>query len=239
MPNRSTPSWAAGGRRPRPVPQFFARLAALTAMTRQGLDSRGLLNELDATSLDSLETLARSLHTMAEKELRGEPLTEDEYATIRFYGGQLETLTMAAADSDTQEPYAPRFMEEEPQAAVIADVATNPAPPASALEEAVGRVNPIYAVVPIFEADGTTYLEVAKGGVFSYYEFPWPIDDRLTDEKWRGMLDDGTAPPPPEWTSSFLVDEIEYADLSRAVTKFQESVTQAYWYRDPIYLAGG
>jgi len=222
-----------------PVPRFYARLAALTAMTRQGLDSRGLLNELDATSLDSLEGLALSLQTMAEKELRGEPLTEDEYATIRFYGGQLETLTMAAADSDTQEPYAPRFMEEEPQAAVIADVATNPAPPASVLEEGVGRVNPIFVVVPIAAPDGTSYLQVAKGGVFSYYEFPWPIDDRLTDEKWRGMLDDGSAPPPPEWTASFLVNETEYADLSRAVTQFQNSVTQAYWYRDAVYLAGG
>ncbi|MCJ7511618.1 MAG: DUF3160 domain-containing protein, partial [Anaerolineales bacterium] len=116
-----------------PVPQFYARLAALTAMTRQGLESRGLLNEQDLTSLDTLEALARSLQTMAEKELRGEPLTEDEYATIRFYGGQLENLTMAAADSDMEDPYARRFMEEEPQAAVIADVATNPNPPASAL----------------------------------------------------------------------------------------------------------
>jgi hypothetical protein len=110
-----------------PVPQFFARLVALTAMTRQGLDSRGLLSELDKTSLDTLETLARSLQTMAEKELRGEPLTEDEYTTIRFYGGQLENLTMAAADSDMEDPYAVRSMDEEPQAAVIADVATNPA----------------------------------------------------------------------------------------------------------------
>jgi hypothetical protein len=222
-----------------PVPQFFARLAALSAMTRDGMQSRGLLNELDATSLDMLEGLATSFQTMAEKELRGEPLTEDEYYTIRFYGGQLETLTMAAADSDVQDAYAPRFMEEEPQAAVVADVATNPAPPPTVLEEAVGRINPIFVVVPIVEADGTTYLQVAKGGVFSYYEFPWPMDDRLTDEKWRGMLDDGTAPPPPEWTASFLVEEAEYADLSLAVTQFQESVTQAHWYRDPVYLAGG
>jgi len=222
-----------------PVPQFFARLAALTAMTRQGLDSRGLLSDQDATSLDTLETLARSLQTMAEKELRNEPLTEDEYHTIRFYGGDLETLTMAAADSDVTDPNARRFMEEEPQAAVIADVATNPAPPPTALEEAVGRVNPIYVVVPIAQADGTTYLQVAKGGVFSYYEFPWPIDDRLTDEKWRGMLDDGTAPASPEWTASFLVNEIEFADLSRAVTQYQNSVTQAYWFRDAVYLAGG
>jgi hypothetical protein len=222
-----------------PVPLFFARLAALTAMTRDGLESRGLLNELDAASLDTLQNLAASFQVMAEKELRGEPLTEDEFTTIRFYGGQLETLTMAAADSDIDDPYAPRFMEEEPQAAVIADVATNPAPPASVLEEAVGRVNPIFVVVPIVQADGTTYLQVAKGGVFSYYEFSWPIDDRLTDGTWRGMLDDGTAPPPPAWTSSFLVDETEYADLSRAVTEFQDSVTRAYWFRDPVYLASG
>jgi hypothetical protein len=109
-----------------PVPQFYARLAALAEMTRSGMQSRGLLNEIDATSLDSLQTLATSLQTMAEKELRSEPLTEDEYATIRFYGGQLETLTMAAADSDMEDPLARRYMEEEPQAAVIADVATNP-----------------------------------------------------------------------------------------------------------------
>lgn len=222
-----------------PVPLFFARLAALTAMTRQGMESRGLLNELDSTSLDSLETLARSLQTMAEKELRNEPLTEDEYTTIRFYGGQLETLTMAAADSDVTDPNARRFMEEEPQAAVIADVATNPAPPASALEEAVGRINPIYVVVPIAAADGSRYLQVAKGGVFSYYEFPWPIDDRLTDEKWRGMLDDGSAPASPDWTASFLVNETESAELSRAITQYQNSVTQAYWFRDAVYLAGG
>ena len=215
-----------------PVPEFYARLAALTAMTREGMASRGLLNELDAASLDTLQALVESLQTIAEKELRGEPLTEEEYATIRFYGGQLENLTMAAADSDMEDPYARRFMEEEPQAAVIADVATDPKPPGTVLEEGVGRVNPIYVVVPIVEQDGSSYLQVAKGGVFSYYEFPWPIADRLTDEKWRGMLEDGSAPPPPEWTSSFLVNEIEYDGLSRAVSGYQDYVTEVYWYRD-------
>jgi hypothetical protein len=222
-----------------PVPEFYARLAALTAMTSDGLGSRGLLDDLDATSLDTLHTLATSLQTMAEKELRGEPLTEDEYATIRFYGGQLEDLTMAAADTDTGDASARRYMEEEPQAAVIADVATNPAPPPMALEEGVGRVNLIYVVVPMVANDGSTYLQVAKGGVFSYYEFEWPISDRLTDEAWRGMLDDGSAPAPPDWTSSFLVDETEYADLTSAIHDFHLSVTAAYWYREQAYLSGG
>jgi hypothetical protein len=219
-----------------PVPRFFARLAALTAMTRNGLESRGLLDELDRQSLETLENLARSLQVMAEKELRGEPLTEEEYTQIRFYGGELENLTMAAADTEMQDPNAPRFLEEEPQAAVIADVATNPNPPATVLEEGVGRVNPIYVVVPIIETDGDIYLQVNKGGVFSYYEFPWPIEDRLTDEKWRLMLDEGKAPPPPEWTQSFLVETREYDELSRAIFQFQQSLTSAYWYQQELFM---
>lgn len=220
-----------------PVPEFFARLAGLTSMTRAGLGSRGLLDDIDQTSLDSLESLARSLQTMAEKELRGEPLSEDEYTLIREYGVQLENLTMAAADSDMEDPNARRYMDEEPQAAVIADVATNP-PSFSVLEEAVGRINPIYAVVPVVNADGSSFLQVAKGGVFSYYEFPWPMDDRLTDEKWRTMLDEGSEPAQPDWTASFLVKESEYEELGRAIFEFQKSITNAFWFQDGQYLPG-
>ena len=220
-----------------PVPEFYARLAALTALTREGLGSRGLLDELDQNSLDTLESLARSLQTMAEKELRGEPLSEDEYTMIREYGAQIENLTMAAADTDAEDPNARRYMEEEPQAAVVADVATDPAS-FSVLEEAVGRINAIYAVVPIVNANGNTYLQVAKGGIFSYYEFPWSMDDRLTDEKWRTMLDGGNQPQAPDWTASFLVNEAEYEELGRAILEFQKSLTNTYWFQNSDYLSG-
>jgi hypothetical protein len=219
-----------------PVPRFYARLAALTAMTREGLESRGLLAEQDGYSLQRLEELARAFQTMAEKELRGEPLTEEEYTSIRFYGGELEHLTMASADTPEGGPGG--YMEEEPQAAVIADVATDPDPEGDGipnpvvLEEAVGRINEIHVVVPVAEADGTTYLQVAKGGVFSYYEFPWPADDRLTDEAWRKMLDEGQAPPPPEWVDSFFISEGEYSDLTEAIFRFQKSLSVAFWFLD-------
>ncbi len=215
-----------------PVPHFYARLAALTAMTREGLSSRGMLDEQDGDSLRRLEELADAFRVMAEKELRGEPLTEEEYTLIRYYGGELEHLTMAAADTEG-EVGGRAFMEEEPQAAVVADVATDPWPVGVVLEEAVGRVNVIYAVVPVVEDDGSVYLQVAKGGVFSYYEFPWPMDDRLTDEKWRQMLDEGQAPPLPEWTGSFLVEEGETSDLTTAVFAFEDGLTSAYWTLDP------
>ena len=216
-----------------PVPQFFARLAALTKMTREGLSSRDLLVEQDEHSLLRLEELALSFQTMAEKELRGESLTDDEYRSITYYGGELEHLTMAAADRPEEQAGGSGFMEEEPQAAVIADVATDPFPQVVVLEEAVGRINPIYVVTPIVEEDGTTFLQVSKGGIFSYYEFPWPGDDRLTDEKWREMLDNGEAPPPPEWTTSFTTAESESSVFTAAILGFQESLISAYFFLEP------
>jgi hypothetical protein len=222
-----------------PVPGFYARLKALTAMTREGLESRALLTMADRANLQRLEELVGAVQAMAEKELRGAPLTEEEFERIRYFGGELEHLTMAAADSETEDPFAPRFMDEEPQAAVIADVATDPAHDAdgvvgpAVLEVGVGRVNPIYVVVPIVEEDGTQYLQVAKGGVFSYYEFAWPAGDRLTDEKWREMLDRDEAPSPPEWTKSFYTPSEAYADLDRAILDYHRALTLAYW--EPVY----
>jgi len=200
------------------------------------LSSRGLLTATDDASLQRLEELARAFQTMAEKELRGEALTEEEYITIRYYGGELEHLTMAAADAESGEPGGYPAMDEEPQAAVIADVATDPLPPGVVLEEAVGRVDEIHVVVPVVDDDGAVYLQVAKGGVFAYYEFSWPMADRLTDEKWRQMLDEGQAPDRPAWIDSFFTTEGESSDLTAAIYDFQESLSMAVWELEPGYL---
>ncbi len=225
-----------------PVPFFYARLAALTTMTREGLQGRGLLTAQDLESLQTMEDLSLAFQRMAEKELRGEPLTEEEYTRIRFYGGELEHLTMAAADME--DPEARPMMDEEPQAAVIADVATGLDPDGDGaanpvvLEVAVGRIHDLHVVVPIVADDGSLVLQVAKGGVFSYYEFPWPADDRLTDEKWRQMLAEGQAPDVPGWTQSFRVDEGEYDQLQSRVLSFQKSVTGVYWMQQETFQEG-
>lgn len=214
-----------------PVPEFFARLAGLTDMTLQGLNSRGLLSEQDGASLQRLHDLAVSFQIMAEKELRGEPLTEEEYYLIRFYGGELEHLTMAAADTEGEGSIP--VLDEEPQAAVVADVATAPDYPPlggpAVLEEGIGRINEIYVVAPLTNEDGTITLQVVKGGVFAYHEFAWPANDRLTDEKWRALLDAGQAPPIPAWTASFFTPETEFADLQRTIYSYQADLSQVYW----------
>lgn len=230
-----------------PVPVFYARLAALTEMTRTGLDQRGLLNDTDRESLQKLEDLAKSFQVMAEKELRGEALSDEENEQIRYYGGALEDFVMRSADTDVSEDSIgnPVFMDEDQQAAVIADVATDPDPGGTGaggpvvLEVGVGRVNEIHVVVPVVNADGTTSLQVAKGGVFSYYEFPWPAVDRLTDEKWHALIDGGQAPKPQDWMASFLVAEGEYSNLGLGVKNYQDDVTMIYWTpQDAEYYLG-
>lgn len=178
-----------------PNPEAYARLLALTRMTHDGLQSRGLLTENTDANLARLDNLLTFLLDVSQRELAGQPLTREDYERIKFYGGELEAMTLAAAD---QEGEGQPFFEEQEQAALVADVATDPN--GRVLEEAIGRIFEIYAVVP----DGAGGLHIAKGGVFSYYEFPWPMEDRLTDEKWRDMLAAGQAPDRPEWTASFI-----------------------------------
>jgi hypothetical protein len=91
----------------------------------------------------------------------------------------------------------------------------------------------LYVVVPVVAEDGTIFLEVAKGGVFSYYEFPWPANDRLTDDAWREMLVEGTAPDRPAWVGTFFTPETAYTEIQRAVYAFQRDLPWAYWERQP------
>ncbi len=176
-----------------PNPAVYARLAALTRMTVDGLQSRGMLEQSTAASLGELEQLSLKLKVISEKELAQQPLSDEEYELIRSFGGQLEHFWLETLKDEGVEDSSAAV---ENPAALIADVATDPN--GQVLEEATGYVSDIYAVVPV---DGK--LRIAKGAVYSYYEFPWPMNDRLTDEKWRETLDGGQVPEQPAWTKAY------------------------------------
>ncbi|MGB4416205.1 MAG: DUF3160 domain-containing protein [bacterium] len=178
-----------------PNPHLYARLAALVAMTRDGLAARGLLADRDRESLHRLEELALALKTISEKELSNVPLTDEEYDLIRSYGGQLEHFWLEAM---RDEGIDHRSAIYENPAALVADVATDPN--GRVLQEATGHIFSIYAVVPV---EGS--LRIARGGVYSHYEFTWPLEQRLTDQEWQEILDSGQAPPLAPWTQDFIV----------------------------------
>jgi len=179
-----------------PNPEAFARLLALAQMTRDGLESRGLLTDLTRFNLENLMTELEFLKAAAESELAGQSLSDDDYWHIKYFGGVLEQLTLAAAD--TQDP-SDRNLEDQ-KAALIADVATglDQTGQLAALEEAIGQPTEMYVVLP------DEPWRMAVGAVFTYYEFPVPISGRMTDEQWQEDVEAGNAPPPPDWTSSFM-----------------------------------
>ncbi len=174
-----------------PQPEVYARLAALTAQMQTGLGGRGLLGDETGGKLERMEQLLLTLKIISEKELRGEGPTEEEYATIRSIGDTLEDLTTFSEEIEGE-----ITSQADERMALVADVHTDPNTN-QVLEEGVGDAFPIYVVVLV---DGRQV--VALGGVFSYYEFKWPIGDRLTDEAWQAM---SPLPGRPAWTGSFIV----------------------------------
>ena len=179
-----------------PNPYVYARLASLLKMTKEGLRARELLSKKNENFLDRLKTLALALKTISEKELNNVLLTDKEYDLIRTYGGSLEHIWLEALED--RGIVSENQLSDEP-APIVADVATDPN--GSCLEEATGDIFEIYAAVPV---EGV--LRIAKGGVYSHYEFTWPIADRLTDEAWREMLrkKGEDFPDLAEWTKSFI-----------------------------------
>ena len=182
-----------------PDPEVYARLAYLAWRSREGLKERGMLPEKLAVAYGKFEDTLMFLKGIAEKELTNEQRTDEEYRRIQYFGGELERLTLQVIEGDEG---VGRWFEITNEAdrnlACVADVHTSFG---SCLEVGVGPAYRIYVVVP--HPDGG--LQIAKGGVFAYYEFAWPASDRLTDEKWQALLKSGQAPEQPEWTKSFVV----------------------------------
>ncbi len=176
-----------------PKPHLYARLASLAQFMRTGLASRELLLPAFASSLERLHDVLLKLKVISEKELENRSLTAEEYETILWIG---RTMAQIAKFEEWVSGPAPGDEEEMP---VIADVHTD-ANSNTVLEVGVGYPYCIYAICPV---EGE--LVLARGAGFSYLEFTWPAQDRLTDESWRQMLRK-SAPRPPEWAESFLAE---------------------------------
>jgi hypothetical protein len=201
-----------------PVPSVWGRLLGLARAFKATLTREGLLGSLTTipgysfgpqiaaqaltppppkgeggyrACVDSFIALVALLQQTSQTELAGKPLSHPDALTLEKIGPEMELL-----DNFFQDNGAGKV--EEPQqkiVPVIADVFTEPGS-GQVLEEGVGNVLPMYAVVTI---NGRHWL--ASGGVFSYYEFHQPMSSRLTDEAWRAMTH---RPPQPSWTARYI-----------------------------------
>lgn len=159
-----------------PEPLVYTRFNRLALQTAEGLEKYGMLDNGDKENLMRLAEMAEKLLVMSKKELQDETLTEEEYEFIRCYGGNLEHFWTETVKKDT----GVEATKELP-AAVVTDIATDPN--GSVLQIATGKPSMVYVVVQV---DGK--IKLAAGSVYTFYQFPWDMSDRLTDSKWRYMM---------------------------------------------------
>jgi hypothetical protein len=170
-----------------PVPEFYARLLALTEMTEKGLVDLDVLNETEKDRLHNLGLIIERLMNISVAELENEALTEYDYKFIMDFGEYLDYV-VAGVNAKGKET------------TIVADVHTD-CNTGMVLEEGVGYVDLI--LVAYIVPDGRIIL--GAGPVFSYYEFKHPMDDRLTDDKWKEMLKE-EPPEKPGWVDGICVD---------------------------------
>ena len=175
-----------------PYPEVYARIEEMMTDLRNSLVTLGISPKGVPEKIKEFENLLAKLLIISEKELNGKELSDQEYKLIWNIGGILASLKrfphqiMEKITSGTDE-------KMDLIADVHTDLNTN-----QVLEEGVGSPFNIYVIV----ADGKGY-RLCRGGVFSYYEFKHPLEDRLTDEKWQQMQEEKKRPVQPNWVKIF------------------------------------
>lgn len=199
-----------------PDPKSFAALAELfeTAIGKIGKNSMKTPDSLDEDSKASESIMqgitrrlgetakkARMFQVMAEKEIKGEALTNTEYDEI-FHVGRIAEHHFLVFKSLGNKDLALSNPDPIPK---IADVAGGNGTPF--LMSAVGKPAEWDHVAPFFGR-----RQILKGSVYSYYEFQ--SDRLLNDKEWAAMAESQAR---PSWVSGFFTDN----NLScPAVTKY-------------------
>ncbi len=132
--------------------------------------------------------------TISKKELTGGRITQDEYEKMTRFGGAMEGLH---ATSVTKGDFG-MLTQKERHMALVADVHSSEG---TVLEEGVGAPAILYVVVPLGRK-----LQIARGAVFTHYEFTQPASRRMTDETWKTRVLQGKLPAPWTWLKSLMTN---------------------------------
>ena len=182
-----------------PVPEFYARLLNLTQMTKEGLKRLIPKEELEKLkieyALNNFSGILTKLLEISKKELENKPLTEEEYRFIENFGSYSESLINSIAGGETE--FGAEVDPDILKTTLIADVHTD-GNTKQVLEEGVGHIKTLIVAYKLPHG----HILVGVGPVFSYYEFKQPMQNRLTDETWREMLQDNPQAE-PEWVKNF------------------------------------
>jgi hypothetical protein len=165
--------------------------------------------------LDNFAAQMTTLRDISTKELSREVLASNEvffiqdlienpsqYGGVRTYSGWYPGLFYLNARAAHSGMYTSCDMWD----ALVTDVQTDPTDviigdPGSILHEGVGNIDLLMIAVNWGQNDSTVYA----GPVMSHYEFELGPTTRETDSEWKTDARAGNLPPPPDWTSAYLV----------------------------------
>jgi hypothetical protein len=178
---------------PPPVPKgfvepnlaFWQTLARLVDYVGSGFAKYGIFkNELEEYGrLKRFKEAVTGYTSLAAKELRGEPISEEEYEKLR-----VSELMYMAAPFDT----GMILQEKDMRSALIADIHTDTVSQ-QILYEAIGEP---YVMLVLVGNDDTVRLAV--GVAFNHYEFTGPLSTRYTDADWQNRVYEHQPPLPPK-----------------------------------------
>lgn len=172
-----------------PQLSFWNKCAELLELNRDMLEKNQLMTEKLGYRNKELIGLTRLMANISKKELAGEKISNQEFNSLSYIGGEIERLTLNIIESNVG--YMSSVSTPDRYIAIAADVYTYKD---ECLEESVGMGDEIYVIA---EINGLLYL--TRGAVFSHYEFTQPSSQRLTDEAWQKQLLDKKTPPPAVW----------------------------------------
>jgi hypothetical protein len=168
-----------------PLPEFYKNILTTSKMAYAGLNDLNALTPSSNKRLSYLISLLEKLYAICKKQVENKPLNEKDNV---FLGNLAEKLKNSIGDIENAGL----------KTSIIADVHTD-INTKKCLEEASGYLDYIIVAYKRPSED----IVLAVGPVLSYYEFKHPMSDRLTDEKWREMLESGKIPERPGWIRSF------------------------------------
>ena len=171
--------------------EFWNRFNRLLNRTQQLFADNHLFKDNSAADrLSEFKKISALYAKIAEQELRGQAISDDDYEALRTV-----KLSFMAQPFEVVDP-----TETSGRTALIADIHTD-AVKSQILYEATAKPSLMLVIV-----GNENSPRVAAGLVYNHYELTDKLDKRLTDEDWRGRVYENNGLPVKNfWYQSLLI----------------------------------
>ncbi len=162
---------------------FWSNCLGVIDLLSQSFAKHNLMDNTMINNTNAVKELAQFFYNVSQKELKQEPLSDDEHKRLASIGSFVENLTITQGNNAVDNS--------------ISTLINLFSFKNQFLQEAVGNPHEIYALV---EINGNLYL--TRGAVFSYYEMVQNFSTKINEAQWRGNPKTNH----PDWMNGVVVN---------------------------------